>query len=101
MRGGHARQRGRHLWAEGDRPLALVVEVIKLSHDLLAALGGKQFERFERGAVIFPEAVAAGDRSPTAKNKLARTLAPHTPVTQPRRVKITQSTEAVHTDTRP
>jgi hypothetical protein len=37
MRGGHAREGGRHLRAHGDFAFALVDEIVKLPGDLLAA----------------------------------------------------------------
>ena len=44
--------------------IALVGEVVQLTHDLVPALGGVEIERLQRRPVILLEPVAGGHRTP-------------------------------------
>src|ERR1019366_7968965 len=46
--GNHTRQGGGHLRAQRNLALAFIHEVVKLPDDFRAALGGEEFQRFER-----------------------------------------------------
>ena len=76
VRGDHARQRRRHFRPERDGAVAFVGEIVKLADDFVAAFGGEQFERFERRAVVFAEAVAPGGFTPFVENVLAGVKTP-------------------------
>ena len=56
----HPGEGRRHLRPERHLPPALVGEGVELGDDFLPALVGVQVQRFERRAVVFLEAVAAG-----------------------------------------
>ena len=96
VRGGHARERGRHLRAQRDFAVALVLEIIELADDFRAALGGEEFQRFERRAVVFAEAGALGNRAPLVKNILARVGAPHVGVREWFGIKIAETGQSFH-----
>ena len=54
-RGDHASHRWRHLRPQRDLAIALVLKVVELSDDLVAALLRVQVERLERRPVVFRE----------------------------------------------
>ena len=96
MRRDHPRQRRRHLRPQRNFAIALVREIEKLAHDLIPALGGIEFQRFQRRTVIFAEAVAPRHRAPRFKNVLARVTAPHIRVRERFRIKITKTGQSFH-----
>src|SRR5262249_17494258 len=97
MSGDHPRQRRRHLRAQGNVSLSLILEIIELSDDLLAALGGEQFQRFKRWTIILPESVRPSGCPPLIKNVLASVGTPQIRLRKRLRVKITEAGKAIHT----
>ena len=81
---------------QGNFAFALVHEIIELADDFFAALGGKEFQRFQRRAVVFAKAVAPGHAAPFVENVLARVRAPHIRVRQRFGIKITKSGQSIH-----
>ena len=79
-----------------DVAVAFVHEVVELPDDFLAALGGEQFERFQRRAVVFAKAVAPGGIAPFVENVLARVRTPHVLVRQRFGIKIAKSGQSFH-----
>ena len=96
VRRDHASKRWRHLWAQRDLAISLVLEVVKLTDDFRAALGGEEFERFERRAVVFAKAVTPGDIAPLGEDVLASIRTPHVFVRNRFRIKITKAWETFH-----
>jgi len=96
VRGDHARERRRHFRPQRNFTVTFVFEIIKLRDNFFAALGCEEFERFERRAVVFAEAVTARDRPPFFKNKLARVGAPNVRVRQRFGIKIAKSGQSFH-----
>ena len=96
VRGDHAGQGGSHLRTKRHLALAFVAEVVELADDFLAALGGKQFQGFQRRAVVFPEPVAARRRAPLLEDELARLRAPQVRLGQRLGVKITKPGQTFH-----
>ena len=94
--GNHAGERGGHLGTQGNFAFAFIGEIVELSDDFFATLGGEEFERFERGAVVFAKAIALGDLAPGVKDVLAGVAAPHIVVGERFRIKITESGQSFH-----
>ena len=70
--------------------------MVELSDDFAAALGRVQLERFERGAVVFAEAVAARYVAPLFKDVIARIRTPHVLVRERLRIKISETRQTFH-----
>ena len=92
----HAGESGGHFRAQCHGALALVRELVELSDDFTAALGRVQLERFERGAVVFAEAVAARYVPPIFKDVIAGIRAPHVLVRERLRIKIAETRQTFH-----
>jgi hypothetical protein len=72
----HAGHGWSHLRPERNGSASFVLEIVELSDNFVPALGGKKFERFKGGAVVFPKAIPAGYGAPPVKNELACIRAP-------------------------
>ena len=96
VRGNHAGQGGSHFRAQRDGASALVRKVVELPHNLLAALGGEEFQGLERRAVVLPERIAPGGRPPFFEDVLAGVRAPHIHMRQRFGIKVSKSGQSFH-----
>ena len=91
MRCNHASEGGRHFRTQGHGAFAFIDEMVELANDFVAAFDCKKFQRFQRGAVVFAEAVTAGAIPPISKNILPGLRAADLRVGDWFRVKITEA----------